>query len=248
MQNPIAIQFRNVTKSFGNKKILDQLNLDIPSARFVSIVGPSGCGKSTLLRLVAGLETVDSGQLFTGAQGSSREDIAFVFQEATLLPWLTTLENVSLPFRITGQTLDRQKVVKALNRVGLPPEVHQKYPKHLSGGMKMRVSIARALVREPKILLLDEPFAALDDILRTSLNLELANIWEQKKLTILFVTHNIAEALFVSQEVIVMRPSTGTTQSIEIPFGYPRDKKIRSSNEFAKLYSRVSEKLEGDSA
>ena len=257
MEKP-AIHFENVDKSFGDEDILRGFEMDVQAGELVAIVGPSGCGKSTLLRIIAGLETVDRGE-FSIDLGSKSEDVAkdlridsgrapietgFVFQEANLLPWLTTFDNVALPFRITGQTVDRKRVEEVLRLVGLPDDSFDKHPAQLSGGMKMRVSIARALVLDPRCLLLDEPFAALDDLLRTSLNLKLMDIWMQSRQTMLFVTHNIAEAIFVCQKVLVMGRGTQKPRCLPIEFDYPRDKSIRSSTRFAELFAETSALLE----
>ena len=239
-----AIQFEKVNKSFGYESILSEFELDIQKGEFVSIVGPSGCGKSTLLRLVAGLEDADSGRVKLNESSSRPNETAFVFQESNLLPWLNVLDNVALPFRITRQAVNREKITEVLHMVGLPSDAHQKYPKQLSGGMKMRVSLARALVTNPVTLLLDEPFAALDDLLRTTLNIELMDIWSRDQLTTLFVTHNIAEAVFVSQKILVMHKGSSAPLSVEIPFEYPRSKSIKSTPEFAQLFAEVSELLE----
>lgn len=251
---PTAIQFRNVSKSFGEEAILRDFDLTIARGEFVSIVGPSGCGKSTVLRMIAGLEGCDAGQLLVSALDSgssgqrealrSRTATSFVFQDSNLLPWLTTIDNVALPFRITGLPVDRERIAEVLELVGLPAASHAKYPAQLSGGMKMRVSIARALVTDPSTLLLDEPFAALDDLLRTSLNVKLMDIWQRDRQTMLFVTHNIAEAVFMSQRVLVMQRGIRTPKSVTIDFEYPRPKSIRSSRAFAEAYTEVSGLLE----
>ena len=153
------------------------------------------------------MEEIDSGKLEILQSKSAQDEIAFVFQDSNLLPWLTVFDNVALPFRITGKDVDREKVSQTLELVGLTSDTFAKYPKQLSGGMKMRVSIARSLILSPRILLLDEPFAALDDLLRTNLNLELVKIWQRDELTTLFVTHNLAEAIFVSQRIVVLDPA-----------------------------------------
>lgn len=241
-----AIAFHNVGKSFGDQVIVEGLDLKIAQGEFVSILGPSGCGKSTLLKMMAGLESVDSGRIEIDSIGEARNKIGFVFQESNLLPWLTSFENVALPYRITRQKIDREKILNTLRMVGLDESSLRKYPKQLSGGMKMRVSIARSLILDPEILLLDEPFAALDDLLRTSLNLELVKIWKRDRLTTLFVTHNISEALFMSQKILIMKPAGQEFELVEVPFDYPRETKIRTSNKFAKLFAQVSSLLEAN--
>jgi NitT/TauT family transport system ATP-binding protein len=252
---PVAIQFNGVTKTFGKQTILKDFDLTIQKGEFISIVGPSGCGKSTVLKMISGLEEYDSGQLTVMDSETEPETqaadpannqcgTAFVFQEANLLPWLTAFDNIALPFRITGKPVDKEKLTQVLQLVGLSPESHGKYPAQLSGGMKMRVSIARSLVLDPLTLLLDEPFAALDDLLRTSLNCKLMEIWQRDQQTMLFVTHNIAEAVFVSQKILVMHRGIQTPACVEIGFDYPREKSIKSSREFADAFAQVSTLLE----
>lgn len=252
-----AINLKKVVKQFGGQLVLDAVDFAIAPHEFVSLVGPSGCGKSTLLRLIAGLETIDSGSLSLpligrqknpstqGNQSAQIGETAFVFQESNLLPWLSAFDNVALPFRITGRPVDRDLIESTLDTVGISAAEFAKLPKHLSGGMKMRISIARALVLKPKVLLMDEPFAALDDLLRTQLNEELLRIWDGDKLTIVFVTHNISEAIFMSQRVAVMGADPGRIHDvIPVSFDYPREKSLKSSSDFAKCFARVSQLLE----
>lgn len=228
---------------------LADVDLSVAQGEFVSIVGPSGCGKSTLLRLVAGLRTVTSGQLKVDGDepGNSQTKAAFVFQEPNLLPWRTVAGNVRLPLeldRTNGQTNGeelRTLVERTIRLVGLSPEDAAKRPSKLSGGMRMRVSLARALVTDPDIMLLDEPFAALDDILRQQLNEELQRLWWSKRWTGLFVTHNVAEAVFLSQRVLVMSRTPGTIlETIDVPFDFPRPPELRADPEFARLTGIVS--------
>ena len=190
---------------------LRDVTLHIRQGDFITLLGPSGCGKSTLLRLVAGLDRPDAGRL-TWAEGHAPEagEIGFVFQDATLLPWATAEENVFLPLRLRGSSLERALpgVREALNRVGLR-EFGQARPRQLSGGMRMRVSIARALVTRPKVLLLDEPFAALDEFTRHKLQADLLSVWQDLRCTVLFVTHSIYEAAFLAQRIILMTPRPG---------------------------------------
>lgn len=244
MASQPAIRFNNVTKSFGAQTIVRGLDLNVAAGEFVSILGPSGCGKSTILRMTAGLESVDSGEIEIQSGQDAENEIGFVFQESNLLPWLTTFDNVALPWRITGKRINADRILQALQLVGLHESSLRKFPKQLSGGMRMRVSIARSLILDPAILLLDEPFAALDDLLRTSLNLELVKIWQRDRLSVMFVTHNISEAIFMSQRVIIMGAAGVPFESVQIPFKYPRDKEIRTSTEFAKLFAQVSSLLE----
>lgn len=228
---------------------LADVDLSIAKGDFVSIVGPSGCGKSTLLRLVAGLRSATSGQLTVDGEepGDSNTKAAFVFQEPNLLPWRTVAGNIRLPLELdqtngAANNADSTELVeRTIRLVGLSPEDAAKRPSELSGGMRMRVSLARALVTDPGIMLLDEPFAALDDILRQQLNEELQRLWWSKRWTGLFVTHNVSEAVFLSQRVLVMSQSPGTIlESIEIPFDFPRTPELRADPEFARLTGVVS--------
>jgi len=232
---------------------LADVDLSVAKGEFVSIVGPSGCGKSTLLRLVAGLRTATSGQLTVDGDepGRSQTRAAFVFQEPNLLPWRTVAGNVRLPLELdrtseasnnASSKADSQALVeRTIQLVGLSPEDAAKRPSELSGGMRMRVSLARALVTDPDIMLLDEPFAALDDILRQQLNEELQRLWWSKRWTGLFVTHNVSEAVFLSQRVLVMSRVPGTIlKSVDVPFDFPRTPELRADPEFARLTGIVS--------
>lgn len=245
---------RQVGMSYGDAlPSLADVDLSVAKGEFVSIVGPSGCGKSTLLRLVAGLRTATSGQLTVdGAEpGNSQTKAAFVFQEPNLLPWRTVAGNVRLPLELDPTTAatngatnfeeSKTLVERTIQLVGLSSEDAEKRPSELSGGMRMRVSLARALVTAPDIMLLDEPFAALDDILRQQLNEELQRLWWSKRWTGFFVTHNVSEAVFLSQRVLVMSRCPGTIlESIDVPFDFPRTPELRADPEFARLTGIVS--------
>lgn len=199
-----VVDLEGVRKSFSKTgPVLENLDLTISRGQFVCLLGPSGCGKSTLLRLIAGLEESDSGRVTV--QADPAQGVSFVFQEPHLLPWRTTVENVMLPLELRGglSGSERQdRAVRALDSVGLR-EALQKRPHELSGGMKMRVSLARALVTDPDILLLDEPFAALDEVTRYQLQEDLLRYWGNGKMTVVFVTHSISEAAFLGQRQIV---------------------------------------------
>lgn len=225
--------------------------MSIPAGEFVSLVGPSGCGKSTLLRIIAGLLESTSGtltvqQLEPAAARKTAVRMAFVFQDPTLLPWRTVVENIRLPLELQHVAADRHDglISESLRLIGLRDDDLRKRPRNLSGGMRMRVSLARALVTDPQLLLLDEPFAALDDMLRQQLNEELVRIWSERRWTGLFVTHNVAEAVFLSQRILVLSSRPGTIAAeIKIPFPYPRTTELRGTAEFAKLTAEVSAKL-----
>ena len=232
----------SLSMEFANGlQALKDINISIGENEFVAIVGPSGCGKSTLLRIIAGLTGGFSGHIEVN-ESMRKKHLAFVFQEANLLPWRTVLSNVRLPLQIRKLPKQQhyQKSMEKLKLVGLE-KFHSAYPQQLSGGMKMRVSLARALVTQPHIMLLDEPFGALDEITRQRLNEELLSIWEKEKWTALFVTHNITEAVFLSNRVLVFSDRPGTiVADIPIPFCYPRIPQIRTDVNFAKIVERIS--------
>jgi NitT/TauT family transport system ATP-binding protein len=230
----------------GGQVTLDDICLDCPPGEFVSLVGPSGCGKSTLLRCLAGLQRPTSGQLTFGTPDNHPPRRAYVFQEPNLLPWRSVLQNVALPLELSG--LARRErlraAAQALEVSGLAPRDAGKRPRMLSGGMRMRASLARALVTQPDVMLLDEPFAALDDISRQQLNDELQRLWLQQQWSAVFVTHHVAEAVFLSQRVLVMSQRPGRLiADIPIPFGYPRGVPLRTSAEFARTTGLIGEHL-----
>lgn len=226
--------------------IFDGLTIHIPAGQFIAIVGPSGCGKSTLLRIIADLEKPAAGSVtFDGAKTPPR--LGYVFQEPRLLPWRTVAENVALPLELQGSTGDRRELAAAaLNRVGLAAEHWRKLPSELSGGMRMRVSLARALVTQPDVLLLDEPFAALDELSRQQLGEDLLRLWQDASLTTVFVTHQVAEAVFLSQRVIVLggQPAN-VVADIAVPFAHPRGQSLREQTEFAAVLGEVGKVLRG---
>ena len=246
-QGSPLIELAGVTKYFrSGAQVLSDISLTVHPGEFVSLIGPSGCGKSTILRLTAGLDTPSSGTvrspaLDTSAQGTT----AFVFQEATLMPWASVFNNVWLPLRLQGLTRDESltRVSQALISVGLE-DFAQAYPAQLSGGMKMRASIARALITAPKILLMDEPFAALDDLSRYRLNDDLLRWQQDISISTLFVTHNIAEAVFLSKRVLVMGTRPGRiVHELTIDAPYPRSPKFRESSDFLSACRSLSAAL-----
>ena len=239
------VSLRNVGKTFESGTVaLDGFDLAVRDGEFVSLLGPSGCGKSTTLRIVAGLSAASAGTVeWLGAAG----DIGFVFQDPTLMPWTDVAGNVRLPLKLghADETPARAAVARALERVGLADFAHS-YPRELSGGMRMRASIARALVTEPKLLLMDEPFAALDEITRFKLNNDLLGVWQALRRTVLFVTHSVFESVYLSQRIVVMTPRPGRVFSeIAIDAPYPRDERFRTSAEYAGFCRLASEALEG---
>jgi NitT/TauT family transport system ATP-binding protein len=233
---------------------LDGIDLDIDAGRFVAILGPSGCGKSTLLRLISGLDRPTSGQLAVtlSADGGRaptavpRRGLAFVFQDAHLLPWRTVLDNVALPLELRGMSEgEARRLAEApLADVELA-DAMQRYPDELSGGMRMRVSIARALVTEPELLLLDEPFAALDELTRQRLDEKLRALWRTRQITVVFVTHSLSEAVFLAERAVVMSKRPGRIvldRTLELPVD--RSATIRTDVAFAREMSVLYDALE----
>ena len=243
LRTDTAIRLRQVGKVYDNGvKALGPLDLDVRQGEFISLLGPSGCGKSTALRIIAGLSAPTSGEVRVVGHTAVRagQSISFVFQEPTLMPWATVHDNVHLPLklaRIARVDADR-RVGEALARVGLA-EFAGTYPRELSGGMKMRVSLARALVTDPDVLLMDEPFAALDEITRFKLNNDLLALWRGLQKTVVFVTHSVFESVFLSQRVIVMTARPGRIAD-EIRIDAPeRNEDFRTSAEYA-AYCRAA--------
>ena len=245
----IAIELAAADKVFPNGvRALHPLTLTVRDGEFATIVGPSGCGKSTLLRMVADLTPPSEGsvRLWPDAASPMERDrrLAFVFQSATLLDWVDVERNVRLPLDLGGSDASAGgRVQRALALVGLS-EFRHAYPRELSGGMQMRVSIARALVTEPALLLMDEPFAALDEITRTRLDRELAELWTREQLTILFVTHSVFEAVFLSTRVLVMSSRPGRiVGEVAIEEAHPRTEAFRASSRFAAYCGQLSAML-----
>jgi NitT/TauT family transport system ATP-binding protein len=238
------VSLRNVGKTFASGTVaLDGFDLDVRSGEFVSLLGPSGCGKSTALRIVAGLGAASAGTVEW--PGATAGRIGFVFQDPTLMPWADVAGNVRLPLKLAhaDETVARAAVARALERVGLG-DFARSYPRELSGGMRMRASIARALVTEPELLLMDEPFAALDEITRFKLNNDLLALWHELRRTVIFVTHSVFESVFLSQRIVVMTPRPGRAfAEIPIDAPYPRDEHFRTSAEYAGFCRQVAEAL-----
>jgi NitT/TauT family transport system ATP-binding protein len=245
----ISVSLQGVNKTFASGvTALDRFDLDLRPGEFVSLLGPSGCGKSTALRLIAGLMEPTRGTVSwpSGSRPSGRHgQIGFVFQEPTLMPWATVAGNVALPLSL--RRLDREamdaRVATALKQVSLDGFAAA-YPRELSGGMKMRASIARALVTEPALLLMDEPFAALDEVTRFRLNDDLLALWRAVRRTVVFVTHSVFESVYLSERIVVMtsRPGRVFTE-LRIDASYPRDRHFRTSADYAALCRQVSEAL-----
>ena len=232
------ISVKSVTKHFDEVHALSEVNLDIAAGEFITIVGPSGCGKSTLLRIIADITSPSNGNTEKPDKG------AFVFQDAALLPWRTVQKNVELLMELekVDNVERKHKAEQALEQVGLTG-FEERYPHELSGGMKMRLSLARSLVLKPEYLLLDEPLSAVDELTREVLQEEIHELWKKEKFTAILVTHNVAEAVYLSNRVIVMSPRPGKiTDIIDVPFK-TRNQLLRSKQQFTKLVNEVSGKL-----
>lgn len=245
------LELRGVGKRFASGVVaLSAVDLSVTRGEFLSVVGPSGCGKSTLLRIVAGLAPPSVGTCHNtigGAPGrrAPAGRVGFVFQDPTLMPWSTVTANVLLPFRIAGHVggKERERAAAALHAVGLAG-FEDAYPHQLSGGMRMRVSIARALVTDPDLLLLDEPFAALDEITRLALNDDLLRLWERLRPTILFVTHSVFESVYLSTRIAVMTARPGRiVADLPVALPQPRERATRSTPAYAAMCDRVSAEL-----
>jgi len=243
------VVLRGVDKVFANgTRALAGLHLDVRPGEFVALLGPSGCGKSTALRVIAGLSEPTAGVVewpspATGIRSANR--IGFVFQEPTLMPWVSVFNNVLLPLKLQGvpAASAAESVAAVLDRVGLAA-FRRAYPRELSGGMRMRASIARALVTEPQLLLMDEPFAALDEITRFKLNDDLLRMWRVSRTTIVFVTHSVFESVYLASRIVVMTARPGRVfaeLAVEAP--YPREQNFRTSAEYASVCRRTSEAL-----
>jgi NitT/TauT family transport system ATP-binding protein len=243
-----VVRLREVTKAFGTGTLaLDGLDLDIRDGEFLSLLGPSGCGKSTALRIVAGLSEPTRGTV-TWSDPAARKNLGlglgFVFQEPTLMPWATVFDNVFLPLKLSGANRSdvRAHVMETLGRVGLA-DFADAYPRELSGGMRMRVSIARALVTAPRILLMDEPFAALDEITRFKLNDDLVALWRELRMTVVFVTHSVFESVYLSSRIVVMTGRPGRVSGELVIDAPNRDAQFRTSPEYAGYCRVASEAL-----
>jgi NitT/TauT family transport system ATP-binding protein len=241
---PVVIEANRVGKTFSAAVVaLEDASFTVGKGAFVSVVGPSGCGKSTLLRLVAGLIPLSSGRLTVHGQEVAvpRKDVAMMFQKPTLLDWRTAVENVLLPSELGGRVTeeDKGRAIDLLELVGLKG-FEFSFPRQLSGGMQQRVALARLLQTGADILLLDEPFGALDEFTRERLNLELLRIVAEVRATTLFVTHNIAEAIFLADHVMVMTPHPGRLAAVvDVPFARPREIELQQTPEFNALVSEV---------
>jgi NitT/TauT family transport system ATP-binding protein len=245
------VRLTGVAKRFPNGTLaLDRVDLAISQGSFVSLLGPSGCGKSTILRMIAGLVQPSAGRidwpgLPEAARTGAHPELGFVFQEPTLMPWASVADNIRLPLKVAGvaKADADARIAEAISMVGLEGFA-QAFPRELSGGMKMRVSIARALVTRPKLLLMDEPFAALDEITRFKLNNDLLELWQRFGWTVIFVTHSVFESVYLSNRILVMSARPGrVVEDVAIPAPYPRDDSFRVSDAYGDLCREVSRSL-----
>lgn len=247
------IELDTVSKRFRDAAVtLQDVSLTVERGEFVSFLGPSGCGKSTLLKLVSGLMPASAGTVQVNGitPRNARNLMSFIFQDATLLPWRTVEQNVGLELELerVARPVRAERVAAMLDLVGLD-HVARRYPRQLSGGMKMRVSIARALVTRPRILLMDEPFAALDEMARDRLNEELLRLRAEQQWTVLFVTHSVAEAVFLSSRIIILAPHPGrVAHDFAVDLPWPRTAETRESKAFGEQVAQVSHLLRGVSA
>jgi NitT/TauT family transport system ATP-binding protein len=247
-----VVALTNVSKVFSNGTMaLSNMTMSVRPGEFVSLLGPSGCGKSTALRIIAGLGAPSSGTIDwpssqIDSRGLPQGDVGFVFQEPTLMPWQTVFGNVYLPLKLRGKPKNavKDQIMETLALVGLQ-DFADAYPRELSGGMKMRVSIARALVTKPKLLLMDEPFAALDEITRQKLNDDVLKLWAQSGLTVIFVTHSVFESAYLSSRIVVMKARPGQVfADIALDPPLQRDDHFRTSETYRAICAEVSDALQ----
>ncbi|MFK7853833.1 MAG: ABC transporter ATP-binding protein [Granulosicoccus sp.] len=245
---PLTVRSATKTYGIGSGAVhaLHNVDLDVAPGEFISIVGPSGCGKSTLLWSIAGLHPLSDGSITLGSDRVEKPHpcIGMMFQDANLLPWRSVQKNIEFPFEIRRQSPDVDKINALLNRVGIAG-FSNKFPRELSGGMQQRASIVRALSSDPDVLLMDEPFGALDAFTRDEMNLLMEEIWEETKKTIILITHSIQEALFLSNKVYVMSARPGRIHTVfDVPFERPRPLKLMESTEFFDLVNKIKAQIQ----
>ncbi|MDI5927352.1 ABC transporter ATP-binding protein [Rhizobium leguminosarum] len=249
-KRPLVVM-QSVSKVFSSgTTALSGMSLTVESGEFISLLGPSGCGKSTALRIIAGLGDITAGKIDwpssrINSKGLPEGDIGFVFQEPTLMPWKTVFGNVYLPLKLRGisKAAARDRITEALATVSLQ-DFADAYPRELSGGMKMRVSIARALVTKPKLLLMDEPFAALDEITRQKLNDDVLRLWKTTGITVIFVTHSVFESAYLSNRIVVMKARPGRVYAdFPLTTSLERDSHYRTSEQYRQACEKASRSL-----
>ena len=239
------LELRHVSKSFGNKQVLQEISLHVANGEFVSVIGPSGSGKSTMFSLIGGLLEPDAGEIYLSGENitNKRGFISYMPQQASLFPWRTIIENVLVGQELQGKK-DYERAEAMLERAGLGDVIHA-YPHELSGGMKQRVAFIRALLSPPSLMLLDEPFSALDEFTRTDMQKWLLSIWEDDEQSILFITHNIDEALFLSDKIIILSVNPAEIKEvIEVPFKRPRDEELLLSEEFLQWKRKIMDVIQ----
>ncbi|MFC0015493.1 MULTISPECIES: ABC transporter ATP-binding protein [Allobacillus] len=239
------LELRHVSKSFGQKQVLQEISLHVSNGEFVSVIGPSGSGKSTMFSLIGGLLEPDAGEIYLSGENitNKRGFISYMPQQASLFPWRTIMENVLVGQELQGKK-DYERAEAMLERAGLGDVIHA-YPHELSGGMKQRVAFIRALLSPQSLMLLDEPFSALDEFTRTDMQKWLLSIWEDDEQSILFITHNIDEALFLSDKIIILSVNPAEIKEvIEVPFKRPRDEELLLSEEFLQWKRRIMEVIQ----
>ncbi len=250
-----TISLRRFRVEYGARKrsvlALDGIDLEVPAGTFAALIGPSGCGKSTILRSIAGLQPATTGEVTIGGRAPAEivaaHRLGVAFQDDALLPWLSARDNVALAFRASGRDVDARRVDELLQRVGIADFAAAR-PRELSGGMRQRVALARALVLEPEVLLLDEPFGALDAVTRRRLNLELQRVWSARAITTLLVTHSVEEAVFLADRVHVMTPRPGRIRrTVDVPFSRPRDRGLLARSAFHALVDALTADLDDES-
>ncbi|WP_409296532.1 ABC transporter ATP-binding protein [Peribacillus sp. SCS-26] len=242
----MTLQLKGITKSFGTTEVLDQISLEVKEKEFVTLLGPSGSGKSTLLKLIGGLESPDDGEILLDGENVNgrRGHISYMPQSASLFPWRTVLGNILLAQELSGKP-DREKALMWLERAGLAG-YSSAYPQELSGGMQQRVSFIRALLSPQALMCLDEPFSALDELMRMDMHEWLLSIWEKERRSILFVTHNIEEAIFLSDRLFVLSSKPASIiEEFTIPFPRPRDRSLVLTDEFVSLKRQIFAALKG---
>ena len=247
-----GIEIRDLAKRYSPRRgvtveAIRRMDLTVPAGEFLAIVGPSGCGKSTLLHLVAGLDPPSSGTVRIGGAAPEelvrRHRLGVAFQDPALLPWLSVESNLALPFKLADRLVDRERVRKLIELVGLKG-FERARPSQLSGGMRQRAAIARSLCLQPDVLLLDEPFGALDAVTRRRLNIELERIWRDRAITTMLVTHSVEEALFLSDRTIVMESPGAIAHVVQVPFPRPRMPELLRQDEFHRLTDQITLWLE----
>lgn len=239
------LELRHVSKSFGNKQVLQEISLHVANGEFVSVIGPSGSGKSTMFSLIGGLLEPNAGEIYLSGENitNKRGFISYMPQQASLFPWRTIIENVLVGQELQGKK-DYERAEAMLERAGLGDVIHA-YPHELSGGMKQRVAFIRALLSPQSLMLLDEPFSALDEFTRTDMQKWLLSIWEDDEQSILFITHNIDEALFLSDKIIILSVNPAEIKEvIEVPFKRPRDEELLLSEEFLQWKRKIMDVIQ----